>query len=96
MDERGAVTTRVRLLIAGRVQGVGFRYAAVRQAQSATLSGYVRNLPDGRVEVVAEGPKAAVSDLIAWCRQGPRHARVDDVDVTREPPRHEFAGFVAQ
>jgi acylphosphatase len=56
------------------------------------LAGWVRNLPDERVEVAAEGPRASVEQLIAWCRRGPPSARVSDVQVTWEPARGE-AGF---
>ena len=86
-------TKRVRLLIGGRVQGVGFRYSTSIEAGSLGLDGWVRNLPDGRVEVVAEGPQAAVESLIEWCRHGPRYAWVRDVEVSREVPRDEGRGF---
>ena len=79
-------TKRAHLLIGGRVQGVGFRYSTTIEADSLGLSGWVRNLPDGRVEVVAEGPRAVVERLIEWCRQGPRYAWVDKVDVDWEAP----------
>ena len=89
----GEGLSRAHLRIAGRVQGVGFRYATMVEAEARNLSGWVRNLPDGRVEVVAEGTPPAVTGLVAWCRDGPRHARVYDVDVAWEPPRHEPPGF---
>lgn len=89
----GEGLSRAHLRIAGRVQGVGFRYAAVLEAEARHLSGWVRNLPDGRVEVVAEGAAPAVQGLVEWCRDGPRHARVYDVDLTWESPRDEPAGF---
>jgi len=57
------------------------------------LSGWVRNLPDGRVEVVAEGPTDKLGTLISWCRQGPPAARVDGVDVTYEEPKGDSGGF---
>ncbi|MCY3814472.1 MAG: acylphosphatase [Gammaproteobacteria bacterium] len=92
MDE-GEGLSRAHLRIAGRVQGVGFRYATMLEAESRNLSGWVRNLPDGRVEVVAEGTTPAVQGLVAWCRDGPRHARVYDVDVAWESPRADSPGF---
>ena len=85
--------SRAHLRIAGRVQGVGFRYATMIEAEARHLSGWVRNLPDGRVEVVAEGTTPAVTGLVDWCRNGPRHARVFDVDVAWESPRDEPPGF---
>ena len=89
----GEGLSRVHLRIAGRVQGVGFRYATMLEAEARNLRGWVRNLPDGRVEVVAEGTTPAVTALVAWCRAGPRHARVHDVDVAWESPCDEPPGF---
>ena len=90
----GEDCSRAHLRIAGRVQRVGFRYATMLEAETRRLRGWVRNLPDGRVEVVAEGATPAVTGLVAWCRAGgPRHARVYDVDVAWEPPRDEPPGF---
>ena len=77
---------RRRASIAGRVQGVWFRESCRDQAQAAGVAGWVRNLADGRVEVVLEGPPAAVDEVLAWCRRGPRRARVDGVDVVDEAP----------
>ena len=70
-----------RVLIEGRVQGVGFRYACAREAIAAGLVGVVRNLPDGRVEAVFEGSPDPVDALVAWCRRGPGSARVQSVRV---------------
>jgi len=84
---------RVRVTVAGRVQGVFFRAATQDKARSLGLAGCVRNLPDGRVELLAEGPDAAVCELIAWCRVGPRLARVDRFEVLEEEPTGEWAGF---
>ena len=77
---------RRHVLVAGRVQGVWFRESCRDQARSAGVAGWVRNLADGRVEVVLEGPPAAVDDVVAWCRRGPRRARVDGVEVVDEAP----------
>lgn len=81
-----------RLLVSGVVQGVGFRYFVYRQALSLSLRGWVRNLPDGRVEVVAEGPAEKVSALEAAVSQGPPHAQVTNVeksDISDEITGHK-------
>jgi len=76
---------RAHLFVSGRVQGVGFRYSTVGAARTiGGLSGWVRNLDDGRVEVLAQGPRDAVDQLIAWCRRGPPSARVDALEQSWE------------
>jgi acylphosphatase len=77
---------RRRVLVAGRVQGVWFRESCRDQAQAVGVGGWVRNLADGQVEVVLEGSPGAVDEVLAWCRRGPRRARVDRVDVVDEAP----------
>jgi acylphosphatase len=72
---------RLHAVIHGDVQGVGFRYFMTRQAQARGLSGWVRNRPDGAVEVVAEGRRPDLDELLTAARQGPRHARVVSVDA---------------
>jgi acylphosphatase len=67
------------LLVTGRVQGVGFREATRAEAERLGLSGWVRNLADGRVEAVATGPDPAVTALVAWCARGSPSARVEGV-----------------
>jgi acylphosphatase len=84
----------VHLTISGRVQGVGFRYATRRRAQSHGVHGWVRNNVDGTVEAVFEGEPEHVDALVAWCRRGPSGARVDDVRVELEAPSGE-RGFRA-
>ena len=84
---------RARVVVSGRVQGVGFRQGAVVEAQRLGLTGWVRNLPDGRVEALAEGSREAVESLLAWCKKGPRMARVDEARVSWEPHRGEFQEF---
>jgi len=79
--------------VSGVVQGVYYRYNTKDQAEALALSGTVRNLPDGGVEVVAEGEEAQIKALIGWCRRGPRGARVDRVDVKWEEPSEGHAGF---
>lgn len=75
---------RARVHITGRVQGVGFRHATRKQAQSLSLNGWVRNRSDGSVEAEFEGPKDAVQEMIDWCRNGPAFAKVDQVDANAE------------
>lgn len=77
---------RARLLISGRVQGVGYRISTLEAAQRLSLRGWVRNLPDGRVEAVLEGLADPVLTLIRWCKQGPPAADVHSVTVTYEAP----------
>lgn len=83
----------VRLIVRGRVQGVGFRYATVEQGRRLGLDGWARNLPDGSVEVVAAGAPAAVDELVSWCRTGPPSARVASVDRAPGPAEPLPAGF---
>jgi acylphosphatase len=92
-DDRVMRTVRVK--IAGHVQGVFFRASCARLADDLGVSGWVRNLPDGDLEAVFQGPDAAVERILAWCREGPRHARVDAVDVRPEPPLGR-AGFCVE
>lgn len=77
---------RVHAWISGMVQGVNFRYTTRRRAEQRGLAGWVRNLPDGRVEAVFEGDPEGVKTMLDWCHQGPRMARVDGVDVEWEEP----------
>jgi acylphosphatase len=83
---------RAHIYVSGMVQGVSYRWYATQHARTREIGGWIRNLPDGRVEAVFEGPKPAVEELIAWCREGPRYARVSDVEVEWEEPEgvYEF------
>ncbi len=81
-----APRVRAHLFISGRVQGVFYRAATAEQARRRGLAGWVRNLFDGRVEAVFEGSRAGVEAMIEWCRQGPPHARVDEVQVEMGTP----------
>jgi acylphosphatase len=78
---------RYRVLISGQVQGVYFRDTCRRMAREHGVSGWVRNLPDGRVEAVFEGPAEDVHHLVDWTRRGPRLAVVEDVAVQAEQPQ---------
>jgi len=79
--------------VEGRVQGVGFRAFVVRRARERHLRGWTRNLPDGAVEVVAEGPEDDLVALLADLRRGPPAASVTAVHEQWEPPRGEPSGF---
>lgn len=84
---------RIRLVVRGRVQGVGFRYAAREAASECGVSGWVRNLPDGSVEIVAQGAPSAVARMTAWARRGPRSAVVSGVHDEELAPAAETSGF---
>jgi acylphosphatase len=86
---------RLHFWVTGRVQGVFYRQSAREKAGQLGLSGWVRNLGDGRVEGVAEGGEAALEDWLAWLRQGPPAARVDDVAVSWESPQGESGFHIA-
>ncbi len=77
---------RYRVLVSGQVQGVGFRATCRWMAMRHDVAGWVRNLPDGRVEAVFEGPAEQVRQLIDWARRGPGAASVADVAIQAEPP----------
>jgi acylphosphatase len=81
---------RAHVFVRGLVQGVNFRWYTTEQARRLGLGGWVRNLPDGRVEAVLEGAEPTVKEMIEWLGQGPRHARVDGVDVEWEDPEGLF------
>lgn len=84
---------RVRLIILGKVQGVFFRASTSRVARSLGIRGFVRNLPDGSVELVGEGEEGALERLIDWCRKGPPGAQVTQVKIRWEESVNEFNGF---
>jgi len=84
---------RAHVYVSGRVQGVFFRSETQDEALRLGLTGWVRNLPDGRVEAVLEGEKDMVERLIEWCRRGPPGASVTKVEVAWEDYRGEFRGF---
>jgi acylphosphatase len=83
---------RSHIWVAGRVQGVFFRQETARNARSRGVAGWVRNLPDGRVEAVLEGPPEDVAAVVEWAGAGPPMARVAHVEVEEETPEGE-SGF---
>jgi acylphosphatase len=80
------MAVRVRVVVSGRVQGVFFRASCAEQARRRSLGGWVRNLPDGRVEAVFEGEERQVDAMIEWCRRGPAGATVDAVETETQAP----------
>ena len=84
---------RLRAIVHGNVQGVNFRYYTRRQAHELDVTGYVRNLWDGTVEVVAEGTRQNLGRLLNWLHRGPRMAFVEKVDVQWLPATDEFQSF---
>jgi len=87
---------RARVYVSGMVQGVFFRSETRDEASRRGVTGWVRNLRDGRVEAVFEGEKDKVAELIEFCRRGPRGARVTEVDVSWEDYKGEFQDFKAR
>jgi acylphosphatase len=83
----------VHLKIIGRVQGVYYRASTLQKAANLAVTGWVRNCDDGSVEVVAEGSRAKLEELIAWCRLGPPGARVSQVEVRWQTAENSFRGF---
>jgi acylphosphatase len=88
-----AAPRRLRALVRGDVQGVGFRYHVLDAVRGTGLAGWVRNLADGSLECLAEGPEAQLRSLLALLEHGPPGARVDSVEVTWEVVRGDLRGF---
>jgi len=84
--------TRAHVFVSGTVQGVYYRATTREQAQERDIDGWVRNLDDGRVEAVFEGPRARVEGMVEWCHEGSDRADVDDVAVEYGEPE-EIEGF---
>jgi acylphosphatase len=95
-SDNSAQQSLAQIRIRGRVQGVYYRASMVQEAQKAGLTGWVRNCEDGDVEAVAEGSRAAIESLLAWCRQGPPGARVDSVNVNWQAAAGSFSGFTVK
>ena len=87
---------RLRAVVRGEVQGVGYRWAVQRQARRLGLTGYAQNLPDGSVRVEAEGDPAHLDELEAFLRGGPRFAEVERLDSERAAATGEFHGFATR
>jgi acylphosphatase len=87
---------RIHVLVVGRVQGVFFRRTTFLEATRLGVAGWVRNRTDGMVEIEAEGSEEVLENFLAFCRQGPEHARVDEVRVVQKPARGEAEFRVAE
>lgn len=85
--------TRTHLFISGLVQGVFFRANTAQKAKQLGLTGWLKNLPDGRVEAVFEGEKEKINQIIEWAKEGPSSAQVNDVEVENEEYKDEFNNF---
>ena len=86
----------VKANVKGRVQGVGFRYSTQKQASRLGVRGWVRNERDGTVTVVAEGPRAAVDEMVSWLHKGPGFAKVADVSVEEYPYQGKYSSFTVE
>jgi acylphosphatase len=86
--------SRAHIVVAGYVQGVGFRYSAQHEGSRLGLGGWVRNLPTGDVEAEVEGDAKSVDAFVAWCHRGPVSARVESVDATRSAFVGDLEDFV--
>jgi len=84
---------KVKILVSGRVQGVYFRLFTQNKAKHFTIKGSVKNLPDGRVEIIAEAGSMAIEKFIKWCHKGPITARVDHVEITELQPGELLTSF---
>lgn len=84
---------QAHVYVSGDVQGVFFRDSTRDKAEQLGLSGWVRNLPDGRVEALFEGPSEKVREMVRWCEQGPPHAGVEDVDAQFDAAQGDHSGF---
>jgi acylphosphatase len=87
------LNTRAHVFVTGKVQGVYFRQNTQITAREHGVTGWVRNLPDGRVEAVIEGDDETVRKVMDWCRCGPPSARVDNIEIKNEKYTGEFARF---
>lgn len=91
-NEKNSIT-ELHAVVHGYVQGVGFRYFASHKARSLGLRGFARNRGDGAVEVVSQGPRSALENLLLALQQGPSAAEVDEVETTWRTPTEHFSGF---
>jgi acylphosphatase len=93
LERKTSELARVHAVVRGLVQGVNFRWYTQRRAADLRVSGFVRNLPDGWVEVVGEGERGSLDTLLDWLRVGPSSAIVESVDTQWSAPTGEFSRF---
>lgn len=84
---------RARVRVSGQVQGVFFRDSTRQKAEELGLAGWVRNMPDGQVEALFEGPSEKVQEIVRWCKEGPQRASVENVDTDFESAGGDLEGF---
>jgi acylphosphatase len=84
---------RAHVLVSGRVQGVFFRDSTRQKAEELGLAGWVKNVPDGQVEALFEGPSDRVREMIRWCEEGPQRASVENVDTDFASASGDLEGF---
>lgn len=84
---------RARVRVSGQVQGVFFRDSTRQKAEELGLAGWVRNMPDGQVEALFEGPSEKVEEIVRWCKEGPQRASVENVDTDFENAGGDLEGF---
>ena len=84
---------RAHVWVSGEVQGVFFRDSTRQKAEELGLAGWVRNVPDGQVEALFEGPSEKVEAMVRWCEEGPQHASVENVDTNFESAGGDLKGF---
>jgi len=94
LDEFSPMVKRLHARVTGRVQGVFFRASTLQQAVASELKGFVRNLPDGSVELEAEGEEILLNRLLTWVEHGPPGARVDRVEVEWLTPKLHEKKFI--
>jgi acylphosphatase len=93
LGSRDAAVVQAHLFISGTVQGVSFRASTREQARQRAVTGWVKNLKDGRVEALLQGPRDKVDEVIQWCHRGPPAAKVEKVVVMWEKVEEEFKDF---
>ncbi|MBL7054159.1 acylphosphatase [Candidatus Woesearchaeota archaeon] len=84
---------RIHLIINGKVQGVFYRDNTKKKASELGLKGFVKNIENGLVEIIAEGPEDKLSELIEFCKNNPGYSEVDRLDIKKEKATNEFIGF---
>lgn len=83
----------LKIIVRGEIQDVGFRYSIKAKALELGITGYVKNISDGSVEIVAQGEETKLNELISWAKTGPRFSRVDKVEISWSKPEEQFLDF---